>query len=293
MIVRGGNACCCKENAIKYGKFRRSSDSQTIQRYRCKTCQKSFSQASYHPAYYQKKRQINTPLMMLLGSTMSMRRAALFFGVHQITIARKLEYLGTELRKRIAEKQVDYQHVTAIQFDELQTIEHTKCKPLSVAMAVSEGGRKILGFRVSRMPATGHLARISRRKYGPRKDERYEGLCDLFQELEGFLSPDISIKSDMAPYYESVVRTYFPKAKHQQFKGEKSAVYGQGELKRVKRDPLFSINHSFAMLRANINRLIRKTWCTTKKISRLIDHLSIYTWVHNIKITKAPAFSTI
>jgi hypothetical protein len=29
------------------------------------------------------------------------------------------------------------------------------------------------------------------------------------------------------------------------------------------------------MLRANLNRLFRRTWCTTKKPEGLIDHLSI------------------
>ena len=43
---------------------------------------------------------------------------------------------------------------------------------------------------------------------------------------------------------------------YQRFKGAKGAVVGQGELKKLKRDPLFMINHTCAMLRANINRLI-------------------------------------
>ena len=70
-----------------------------------------------------------------------------------------------------------------------------------------------------------------------------------------------------------------------QYKGEKSRSYGQGELKKTKNDPLFSINHTFAMLRANINRLIRRSWCSTKKIQGLTDHLAIYAWVHNSQLT--------
>ncbi len=35
------------------------------------------------------------------------------------------------------------------------------------------------------------------------------------------------------------------------------------------------------MLRANINRLFRKTWNTTKKVEALIDHLWIYVRYHN------------
>jgi len=278
-------SCCTKENASKRGFFRRMSDSRIVQRYICKTCNKSFSQATFDPAYYQKKRHLNHKCMMLLSSNISMRRTAIVLSIHNITVARKIEYLATQLRQKNADFLTQFTCVEDIQFDELQTIEHTKCKPLSVAMAVSKNGRKILGFRVSQMPATGHLAAISRKKYGYRKDYRMEGMTSLFEYLSTKLSQKIDISSDECPYYEPIVNAYFPKATYQQFKGQKSSVSGQGELKKIKRDPLFTINHTFAMLRANINRLIRKTWCTTKKAARLVDHLIIYMWVHNTRLT--------
>ncbi|RAP32878.1 transposase [Candidatus Marinamargulisbacteria bacterium SCGC AG-439-L15] len=223
--------------------------------------------------------------MMMLASTVSMRRIAIILNINLKTVARKLEFLAEQSRQKLNSQHENYTDITAIQFDELQTIEHTKLKPLSVAMAVSKEDRKILGFQVSCMPATGHLASISRKKYGRRPDCRRAGLLQLFQTLQGFLGDKITIRSDECCYYNSVVKTCFPKAIYHQFKGQKSTVSGQGELKKIYRDPLFSINHTFAMLRANINRLIRKTWCTTKKISRLVDHLSIYVWVHNSKLT--------
>ena len=46
-------------------------------------------------------------------------------------------------------------------------------------------------------------------------------------------------------------------------------------------DPLFWVNHTAAMLRANVNRLIRRTWCTTKRADRLADHLALYVHFHN------------
>ncbi|MFK7856606.1 MAG: hypothetical protein AB8B79_20995, partial [Granulosicoccus sp.] len=39
---------------------------------------------------------------------------------------------------------------------------------------------------------------------------------------------------------------------------------------------LFSVNHSFANIRAKVNRLNRRTWCTTKLPERLADHIDIY-----------------
>jgi hypothetical protein len=35
------------------------------------------------------------------------------------------------------------------------------------------------------------------------------------------------------------------------------------------------------MLRANINRLFRRTWCTTKKMACLEQHVAIYMDFHN------------
>ena len=279
-------ACCKKENAYKQGYYNRISDGRKIPRFQCKTCKKYFSQATFDPAYYQKKRHLNYKSGVLLSSCMSMRRIALALGIHPITVARKLEYLAQQFRLK-QEKMVENPHlISAIQFDELNTIEHTKCKPLSVSMAVSEKSRKIIGFRVSQMPATGHLARISRKKYGDRADFRMEGMNDLFKQLKSMLSPKISIKSDECSFYHGVVNRHFPQAKYEQHHSHRSSVAGQGELKKVWRDPLFYNNHTFAMLRANINRLVRKTWCTTKKVSRLIDHLMIYMWMHNMKLTQ-------
>ena len=197
-------------------------------------------------------------------------------------------FLGSICELRNQKSAIHYRTVTDIQFDELQTIEHSKCKPLSVAMAVSKKDRKILGFRVSSMPATGHLAKISRKKYGARPDHRKAGMMALFKELSQFLSPTVRFSSDECLFYKGVVKQHFPKSIYQQYLGKKGAIAGQGELKKNRFEPIFSINHTFAMLRANISRLIRKTWNTTKKVSCLIKHLHIYIWMHNTQ--KTPLF---
>ena len=68
----------------------------------------------------------------------------------------------------------------------------------------------------------------------------------------------------------------------------KNSVYAsytwQGELKRTGWDPLFTINHTLAMLRDNIKRLTRRTWCTTKQQSALEDVIAIYMHFHNSRL---------
>jgi len=216
-----------------------------------------------------------------------MRRIALALRIHRKTVERKLEFLSEQGLLEHAEflKTFDKFRVTQFQFDEMETIEHTKLKPLSIALAVTEGTRKILGFTVSKMPATGLLAKKSVQKYGLRPDERPKGLETLFKQIKPVISEVAEIKSDQKPLYPIKVRKYFPKSTHITTKGRKGCVTGQGELKRGGFDPLFSLNHTAAMLRANVNRLFRRTWCTTKKPERLTQHLMVYMSYHNQVLT--------
>ena len=59
---------------------------------------------------------------------------------------------------------------------------------------------------------------------------------------------------------------------------------GQGELKKLKYDPIFSLNHTCAMIRDNIKRLSRKTWCTTKRMPQLQINLELYALEHNRRL---------
>ena len=282
----GRGNCCCTPDYIKFGTYKRRSDHRVIQRYRCRNCKKSYSSASDDAAYQQNKRHLNHSVMMLLASNVSMRRIAILLNTTRKTVARKLIFLGEDCRHKLDALAKQMPLVTELQFDELQTIEHTKCKPLSAAVAVNAKTREILGFQVSSMPATGHLAKIARKKYGFRPDHRRQGLRTLLESIRSVTSEQAHFLSDYCPFYAPVLKTVFPKATHHQVLGEKACVAGQGELKKAGKDPLFCINQSFAMLRANINRLIRRTWCTTKVPERLRDHLAVYAYVHNQKLLR-------
>jgi hypothetical protein len=173
----------------------------------------------------------------------------------------------------------------SVEFDDLETFEVTKCKPLSVTLAVETTTRRILGLEVSEMPAKGPL-KAKALKYGDRADQRREGRKRLFKKISPFITNTALIKSDRNPHYPKDVKAMLPGCKHLTFKGKRGAKTGQGEIKKVKYDPLFSLNHTCAMLRANINRLIRKTWCTTKSKERLYAHLVLYANFHNEKLVK-------
>ncbi len=265
----------------RLGSYYRTSDSKRVQRFLCFHCNHSFSTATFQICYRQKKRNKNEQLKKLLSSGVSLRRASLILNIHRITTTRKFLFLGLKSEFLFRTQNYRKKRASFFQFDDLETFESTKCKPLSVTLAVEQGTRRILGIEVSQMSAKGRLVHQALARYGHRKDHRREGRRRLFRQLKDLVEEEAVIQSDSNPYYQKDVEKYFPKAKYIQFKGKRGASTGQGELKKVHYDPIFSLNHTCAMLRANINRLFRKTWCTTKKKERLHAHLMIYAQFHN------------
>lgn len=222
----------------------------------------------------------------LLSSGISQRRAAMILGVTRKTISRKLVFLGTRARLRHREqlKTLSPSELTHLQLDDLITSQHTKLKPLSLSVVVSKRSRRILAAQVSEIPAFGHLAEISRRKYGPRKNELNGKLREMCRHLEPYLPKHGRIDSDEHKAYPPVIKSFLPNWKHETFKSQRASVAGQGELKSKSWDPLFSINHTLAMLRANINRLIRRTWNTTKSTESMMHHFWVYVDFHNSQL---------
>ena len=220
-------------------------------------------------------------LKRALCSAVSQRRTARIFSLNRKTVVRKFLFLSKQARLENEIENSLAPKCSIIEFDDLETFEHTKCKPLSVTLAVEYKTRRILGFRVSQMPAKGLLSKLSIKKYGYRADHRSRGRIELFKEIQNYIDPRAVIKSDSNPHYPADIKKYFPEATHEVFLGKRGAITGQGELKKIKFDPLFSLNHTCAKLRADINRLVRKTWCTTKDPRRLEDHLALYANYHN------------
>lgn len=225
---------------------------------------------------------MNSPLLKLLASGVSLRRSAFLLGVDRKTVERKLPFLASRCRA-LNQRQLERLkgRIQNIQIDDLITKENSKLKPLSVSIAVDENRRTILALEVSQIPAFGHLAKSAVKKYGHRQDQHFEGLTRMFQKITPIVSPEVRIKSDEHQRYPGFISAYLPRAEHVTFKSERGCIVGQGELKKVGFDPLFIVNHTCALLRANVNRLIRKTWCTTKDPKRLKDHLDIFMYFYN------------
>lgn len=274
----------------KKGLFYRTSDRKQVQRYTCRCCQKSFSSATFSVNYFQKKRQLNHKIARLLVSGVSQRECHRILKINQKSVTRKFLFMGILAAQRIEKLNQIRPKVTTLQFDDMETFDHTKLKPLSITLAVEEDSRHILGFQVSEMPAKGHLVAKSLKKYGKRLDGRSKARRFLFKSITPYVEKNCLIKSDENPHYIKDVQSFFKGSEHCRYKGGRGCIVGQAELKKLGFDPLFSLNHTCATLRAKANRLFRRTWCTTKKKERLTLHLNLVVLHHNLSL-KPPLLS--
>ena len=141
---------------VRDGTYFRADDAKSIQRFKCKLCAKKFSAATSKPTYRQKKRRINQTVRFAFASNMCPRDIAELVGVNVKTIAARLIWQARRSREKnrqyIEAYIQQYGPIKTVQFDDLITYEHTKCKPLTVPVAVIDGERLPLCFGVGSIP---------------------------------------------------------------------------------------------------------------------------------------------
>ena len=279
---------CGASGSVKHGRFHRFDDAQSIQRYRCKTCAKCHSSATHVPTYRQKRRRLNRLIEMDIASSTSQRRIAIKHGCARKTVARKVLFLAQEARKKSAQWLEKNAPFNSVQWDELITFEHSRLKPLSVAVMCCTRTRCIIGFGIAQIPASGQIAKRSVEKYGKRPDLSSSMRKRVLKSVKRYVSPTAAITTDEHPRYAAEIKKEYPGMIHTQYRSVRGSLTGQGELKRTGFDPLFNINHTLAMMRDNVKRLTRRTWCTTKKTDCLDDVLAIYMHYHNSTLIPQP-----
>ena len=193
----------CHSNSqdhVRNGYFVRSGLRTPIQRYRCKKCKKEFSDATFQLRYRQRLRRVNGLALNQLISSGSLRRAAIALKINRKTMVRKFKYLAKKSRIEQEKFLKGLSDITEIQFDDMETFEHSKLKPLSITLIVQKKSRIILGAKVSRMPAKGLIAAKSRKKYGKRSDERKTHRDQLLQKIKPHLNSEyVCVETGLAP----------------------------------------------------------------------------------------------
>ena len=164
-----GMKCLCgSENYIKRGYYRpRSNNYQPIPRYECRVCHKTFSRQTDSVTHRQKKPYLNQEILKWYSSNVTQRRMAKVISCNRKTIVQKFLFMAWlarqehERRIKVGELKTGY-----VQFDEMETFEHTRLKPLSIAIAVRAKTGEIIEAQVAEMNCHDKAAKLSQFKYG-------------------------------------------------------------------------------------------------------------------------------
>lgn len=254
-----------------------------VRRFFCKSCKKWFSSQTLSVTFRQKKIRILYQIKKMLVSGVSRRQIARVLRTTRKTVERKIKILAQLVDKRWESFLKAHGPFDEFEFDEMETFEHTKCKPLSIPLVVSKK-RLILGIGLAQMPAKGLLAKISRKKYGPRKDERGPAIDGVLLRLKPFIRQNSVATTDEKTTYPGHLKKFWPDVVHKTTPGGRGCIVGHGELKKKGFDPMFALNHTAAMIRDHLATLKRRTWTTTKKPENLLLLLKIYAASHNHSI---------
>lgn len=268
---------------IKKGYFKNKHNAQPVPRYKCKQCGKFFSSHTGKPTEGQKKPYLNHDIFKLYASGTTQRRLAIVLGCNPKTVARKLVFIAGEARK-YHEKQVADGGLTTTyaQFDEMETFEHTKLKPLSIAFAVRAKTGEIIEARVGEMNCYGKAASTSQQKYGWRQDTRDAAREDVFKMVAKCQKPNtnLTILSDAKTDYPKLAKKFVPDAEFVQVPSRIAKAGGN--------DAMFALNYTAAKIRNDLSRMTRKTWVTTKAQWALQAHLDLYiAWNNGYPIFKS------
>lgn len=203
--------------------------------------------------------------------------------VNRKTIIRKFLFMAWlarqehERRIKAGELKTGY-----VQFDEMETFEHTRLKPLSIAIAVRAKTGEIIEAQVAEMNCHGKAAKISQFKYGWRQDLRAVAREDVLRQVNAVARNNITIVSDAKRSYPKEVKKWVPNA---QFQAVASRVgrrkLSQSANRRNQDDAMFALNLIAAKIRHDMSRMARKSWVTTKRQDRLQAHLDLYIAFNN------------
>lgn len=264
------------------GYFHRRCDGRTVPRFVCLSCRRSFSSQSFRLDYRLRRPALTAAVFRLLISKVTLRQAARIAQCNRKAVDHRLRLLGRHCRdlheRYLLRARPQAVGARVFQLDELETFEHDRrLKPLTVPVLIDGSSRFVLHAAAAPLPARGRLrARDRERKRlqelaeGRRRSGSRQAVAECWEVLARLTGPCglVQVATDRKRQYRSqLVRRFGSRLIH--YVASSRAPRTHGSL-------LFPINHTLAMLRDGLSRLVRRSWAASKKAARLALHQWIW-----------------
>jgi len=271
------------------GRFDRKVDGRTVQRYQCLVCRKGFSSQTFRLDYRLKKPWLPLAILQALISKCSVRQAGRNLASKPDTVLHHLELLGEQALQVHAlfmerHKREGPGLSGTFQLDELETFEtDRRLQPLTVPILIEKKTWFVVHGEVGSLPARANLREhdVQRKKAwekaagGKRVSQSKQATTACFDVLREHLGKDASfdVQTDEKKSYRTVLRKVFGKQIRHQWVNSKAV--------RNRANLLFPVNNTLAQMRDNLSRLVRRSWCHSKRARNLRLHLWVWILYRN------------
>jgi len=264
------------------GRYPRACDGRNVQRFLCLECHRTFSTQTFRVDYRLKKPRLIHDLVGPFVSKVTHRQAARILGCSRKTLAHRLELLGNHCRDfhlrrlELARERGGLHGV--FQLDELETFEHSRrLAPVTMPVLIERKSYFVIDLETATLPCRGRLSEGDRdrkrqreNEHGVRRSGSRKAVSKCLQTLATHHSKQgpIQVQTDRKPTYRAILaRAFGTRLAHERH---------SSTAKRDYQNPLFPINHTLAMMRDGISRLVRRTWAASKLRTNLERHAWIW-----------------
>jgi hypothetical protein len=217
-----------------------------------------------------------------LVSKVTLRQAARLLGVHLDTVAHRLALLSRHCREFHEGRMRALSRMGGLEgtylLDELETFETCRLlKPVTVPVLIERASWFVVHAEVAPLPPRSPLPLHLQRRLvdveateGKRRSGSNRAVRRTFQALRRLTTAEskVLLCTDRKSSYRSLARRVLGgRATHRRT---------SSKLRRDRRNPLFRINVTLAMLRDGVSRLVRRNWGHAKLRSRLEGHLWVW-----------------
>ena len=278
----------------RQGYFYRHCDGRWVQRFRCKRCSRTFSTQTFRFDYRLHKPRLHLNLWRDLVSKSTHRQSARTLGCSRATVAQRVVRMGRHCRlfqRRALSRSEGL--VGPFQLDELETFEHNRrLSPVTVPVLVEKQSLFVVHQECATLPARGRLSAADRAKKRLRDESEGVRRSGSRAAVEACFSALGRVTRDGPVVLEFDGKRTYPGCARRTLGDRARTRVLSSRMKAFKRDPLFTVNHTLALLRDGISRLVRRTWAAAKSRHRLRDHLWIWIVYRNFMRPRSNRDST-
>ena len=267
------------EHFARHGFYKPKCRHTPVPRFRCRTCNRTYSRQSFRMDFRDHKPHQNVPLVKLLMSGVGLRQSARILSMSRRCVALKARkicdhaaYLNQNLRR-------PFRCEVRLQMDEIETYETKRReRPVTFPILIEANSRFTIWGESGTLRPKGKMTDRRRlaieadiREFGERKDTSKETVRRTLRHAIPLVKHllTLRVQTDEKSTYPGLLKAAFGSGR---IRHETTS----SKQERTIKNPLFPINQTEAIARDLNGRLRRESWLVSKQRKFLDQAFQLY-----------------